>query len=287
MDFLKFKKKRKHAKAEEFVKEMQKIHEEAKAVLKKLQEEMKKYADRNRKKAVEYKERDRMLSMKDLMQQIRNKEMKKLTEKFVGPYKIKKIILENTVELELLVLMKIHLVVNVSRVAIERQKKISSHLVEIDIKKEYKVEKILNRRDVRGKLKYLVRQEVYMAKEDTCERLENLGNVIDLVEGFEKKIREEEIRKVQMRKEKGKKRVLNLEAEVFKRSKLLEKYTTKILFGQDDRKFEDKYLKKLERIWVGWKEKERQNLKGGCCHGTLEPLYFIFLFFFFNLFSLI
>jgi len=83
--------------------------------------------------------------------------MKKLTEKFVGPYKIKKIILENTVELELLVLMKIHLVVNVSRVAIERQKKISSHLVEIDIKKEYKVEKILNRRDVRGKLKYLVR----------------------------------------------------------------------------------------------------------------------------------
>jgi len=70
-----------------------------------------------------------------------------------------------------------------------------------------------------------------MAKEDTCERLENLGNVIDLVEGFEKKIREEEIRKVQMRKEKGKKRVLNLEAEVFKRSKLLEKYTTKILFG--------------------------------------------------------
>jgi len=70
-----------------------------------------------------------------------------------------------------------------------------------------------------------------MAKEDTCERLENLGNVMDLVEGFEKKIREEEIRKVQMRKEKGKKRVLNLEAEVFKRSKLLEKYTTKILFG--------------------------------------------------------
>ena len=100
---------------------------------------MKKYADRNRKEAVEYKERDRMLSMKDLMQQIRNKEIKKLIEKFVGPYKIKKIILENAVELELLVSMKIHLVVNVSRIAmyqkqVERQKKISSHLVEIDIK---------------------------------------------------------------------------------------------------------------------------------------------------------
>jgi len=33
---LKFKKKRKHAKAEEFVKEMKEMHEEAKAVLKKL-----------------------------------------------------------------------------------------------------------------------------------------------------------------------------------------------------------------------------------------------------------
>jgi len=71
---------------------------------------------------------------------------------------------------------------------------------------------------------------VYIAEKDTWERLENLGNVMDLVEEFEKKIREEEIRKVQMRKEKGKKRVLNLEAEIFKRSKLLEKYTTKILF---------------------------------------------------------
>jgi len=37
---------------------------------------------------------------------------------------------------------------------------------------------------------------------------------MDLVKGFEKKIREEEIRKVQMRKEKGKKRVLNLEGGI-------------------------------------------------------------------------
>jgi len=33
-----------------------------------------------------------------------------------------------------------------------------------------------------------------------------------------------------MRKKKRKERVLNLEAKVFKRSKLLEKYITKILF---------------------------------------------------------
>jgi len=52
--------------------------------------------------------------------------------------------------------------------------------------------------------------------------LENLGNVMDLVEDFEKKIREEEIRRVQIRKEKEMEKVLNLEAEVFRRSELPE-----------------------------------------------------------------
>ena len=40
---------------------------------------------------------------------------------------------------------------------------------------------------------------------------------------------------------------LNPEAEKFKRSKLLEKYIARILFGWNDKKFEDEYLKKLER----------------------------------------
>jgi len=41
---------------------------------------------------------------------------KKLTERFVEPYKIKRIVLPNVVELELLVTIKIYLVVNVSRI---------------------------------------------------------------------------------------------------------------------------------------------------------------------------
>ena len=49
---------------------------------------------------------------------------------------------------------------------------------------------------------------------------------------------------------------LNLEAEEFKRSELLEKYIVRILFGWDDKKFEDEYLKKLERNWARWKGKE-------------------------------
>jgi len=54
---------------------------------------------------------------------------------------------------------------------------------------------------------------------------------MDLVKEFEKEIREEEIKSVQTRKKKRKESVLSLKAEVFKRSKLLEKYMVKILFG--------------------------------------------------------
>ena len=47
--------------------------------------------------------------------------MKKLMEKFVEPYKIKKIISENTVKLKLLVLMKIHLVINISKMVLYQE----------------------------------------------------------------------------------------------------------------------------------------------------------------------
>jgi len=74
----------------------------------------------------------------------------------VEPYKI-----ENIVELELLVSIRIHPVVNVSRIVlyqeqVEDQKKIPSPLVEIDGEKKYEVNKILNRRNMRGKPKYLI-----------------------------------------------------------------------------------------------------------------------------------
>ena len=202
------------------------MYKEVKAMLTKSQTEIKKYVDRNRKEMVEYKVGDKvLLSTEDLMWQM---------EKFIGPYKIKKIISENMMELELPVLMKIHLMVNVSRIVlhqkqIEGQKKIPPP-VEIDGEKKYEVKKILNRRDVRGKLKYLFRWKEYTVKEDTWERLENLGDIIDLVENFEKEIREKEIKRVQTRKEKGKERALNPEAEVF-RSEILRKYIVKILFG--------------------------------------------------------
>ena len=114
----------------------------------------------------------------------------------MGPYKVKRIISSNVIELELPKSIKIHLVVNASRVRlykpqIEGQKRMPPKLVIIKEEKEFKVEKILNQRMVREKKKFLVRWKSYTAEEDTWENKENLENVKKLVKEFEKEYREE------------------------------------------------------------------------------------------------
>jgi len=110
-------KKGKYQRAEKFIKKMKRIQEEAKAALRKVQEEMKKYVDRKRGEVTDYKVGDLvMLSTKDLKYQMVSRRTEKLIERFVGPYRIKKIISLNAVELELPSTVKIHLVVNVSRI---------------------------------------------------------------------------------------------------------------------------------------------------------------------------
>ena len=74
-----------------------------------------------------------------------------------------------------------------------------------------------------------------------------MKNVIKKVEEFEKRRFDEEIQRIQVKK--GKKMKLNLEVEEFKRGKLLGRYTVKLLYGWDDKKFKEEYLKKLEKNW--------------------------------------
>jgi len=87
-------KKGKNEKAEEFAREMKERHEEARAVLVRSQEEMKRQAERV---------------------------TKKLMEKFIGPYVVRNIVLENVIELELLASLRIHPVVNVGRIVKYRE----------------------------------------------------------------------------------------------------------------------------------------------------------------------
>jgi len=102
-----------------------------------------------------------MPSTKDLKYQMVGRRTEKLMERFVGPYKVKKIVSANTVELELPSMIKIHPVVNISRICryigqVERQRKEQPAPVIIEGEEEWKVKRILNKQWIIEKDKYLV-----------------------------------------------------------------------------------------------------------------------------------
>jgi len=92
---------------------------------------------------------------------MKGRQLEKLTERFVGSYQVKRINSANAIELELPSTIKIHPVVNVSRVCrykdqVQGQKKERLAPVVIEREEEYEVEKVLNKKKFRGKDQYLV-----------------------------------------------------------------------------------------------------------------------------------
>ena len=87
---------------------------------------------------------------------------KKLIERYVGLYVIEEVVSSNAVKLRLPSSMRIHLVVNVSWIVcykeqVRGQKKEEGKPVEIEKVEEWEVEKILNKKKMRGVVKYLIR----------------------------------------------------------------------------------------------------------------------------------
>ena len=70
---------------------------------------------------------------------------------------------------------------------------------------------------------------------------------MEKVEEFKKERFEEEIQRIRLKK--GKEITLNLETEEFKREELPGRYIAKLLYGWNDKKFDEEYLKKLEKNW--------------------------------------
>ena len=120
----------------EFVKRMKKVHKEAEAVLRKIQKEIKRYTDRGRKETEKWKKGDWvLLSTKDLV--FKKRPSKKLMERYVGPYTIEEVVSSNAVKLRLPSSMRIHLVVNISRIVrykeqVKGQKKEEGKPVEVE-----------------------------------------------------------------------------------------------------------------------------------------------------------
>jgi len=184
--------KGKYKGVEKIMTRIKEIQKEAKAVLGKAQEEIKKYADRKREEVDEYKVGDLvMLSTKDLKYQMASKRTEKLIERFIGSYKVKKIILANAVELELPSTIRIHPVVNVSRIhkyigQVEEQKKEQLVSVITEREEKWEVKRILNKQRIREKNKYLVQWKGFTAESDTWEGKENLENTKEAIEEYEK-----------------------------------------------------------------------------------------------------
>jgi len=151
---------------------------------------------------------------------------KKLTERFVGPYKVKKVVSSNTVKLELPSIVKIHLVVNVSRIRryieqVEGQKKEQLAPVIIKGEEEWEVEQILNKRKVRGKDKYLVHWKGFTAESDTWKGRENLENAKEAIKEFKKEYWQDIEDVAQQEREE----------RMFRQEELLGRFMAKKLYG--------------------------------------------------------
>ena len=121
--------------------------------------------------------------------------------------------------------------------------------MEVEGVEEWEVEKILNKKKIRGVEKYLVQWKVFIAEGDIWERRENLKNVEELIEEFEQggvEVRQQE--KVERKKE----------VDEYKRIELPGKYMVKLLYGWDDKEFEEEYLKKLEKNWKRWENDKKE-----------------------------
>ena len=250
-------KKGKVESATESVERMKKVHEEAEAALKKTQEEIERYTDRSRKETEKWEKGDRvLLSTKDLV--FKERPARKLMEQYVRLYVIEEIVSSNEVKLRLPSSMRIHPVINVSQIVwykeqVKGQKKEEGKPIEVEKIEEWEVEKILNKRKIRGVEKYLVQWKGFTAEGDTWGRKKDLKNAVKVLGEFEGRMNSEIRRqeKIEMAEERN-----------FRRGELPGKFMAKILYGWDDKKFEEKYLKKLEKNWKRWKE-DRQIDESG------------------------
>ena len=218
----------------EFAERMKKVHEEAGVALKRTQEEMKRYVDHSRRETEEWKKGDRMLlSTKDLV--FKERPVRKLMERYVGLYEIEEVVSSNVVKLQLPTSMRIHPVVNVSWIVqykeqVKGQKKEDRKPIVVEGAKEWEVERILNKKKIRGVEKYLVWWKGFTVEEDIWERKENLKNAREALGEFEGRMN------VEIRRQE---KIDMMEERDFRRGELLGKFTVKMLYGWDDGKFEE------------------------------------------------
>ena len=175
--------------AEELTKQMEETLEQTKENIEKAKARMKRQADRHRSQAPDYKIGDKVwLSTENLKLAHASK---KLTERWLGPYDITKHIGDNAIELRLPRSMKIHPVVNISRVKpykehLEGQPTFKPGPVQVteDREIEFEVETIIDSRWKGRHLEYLVHWKGYSDEDRTWEPKGNLANASEAIKDF-------------------------------------------------------------------------------------------------------
>jgi len=119
-----------------------------------------------------------------------------------------------------------------------------------------KVEKILNKWQIRGKNKYLVWWKGFTAKSDTWKRKENLENTKEAVEGFEREYRKdiEDVRRQEKEDNRG----------IFARGELPRIFMAKKLFGWSDKRYNKEYWRRLEKNWRRYKGGQMRGRRTIC-----------------------
>jgi len=103
------------------------------------------------------------------------------------------------------------------------------------------VEKILNKRTIRGKEKFLVRWKGYTVEEDTWKNRENLGNVKELVEDFEREYGKE-VEELRWQEQEEEKKEFSHE--------LPREFTARILYGWRRKRYEKEREKRWDKNWL-------------------------------------
>ena len=187
--------------AEQFATTMQDTLTQTKANLEKAQQRMKVQADKHRSEAPKYKIGDKVwLSTENLRL---TRASKKLSERWLGPYDITKLVGTNAVKLHLPRSMRIHPVVNISRVRpykepLEGQIAVRPGPVNVteDRDEEYEVDYVVDVRRKGRNTEYLVHWKGYTKEDRTWEPKGNLANAVDAIALFHERNPRVELRMV-------------------------------------------------------------------------------------------
>ena len=188
-----------HRRQPDAAQRIQQLHRDlelAKEHLLKAQQRQATYADRHRRE-VSFKVGDEvLLSTAHLKLQGGGDRTAKFAYKYIGPFKIKRVVNSNAYELELPRQLQIHPVLNVSRLKAYHDGREEFPLrARADTRPppaatssdgdEYEVESILAKRGSGARTEYLVRWRGWPTWEATWERRSNLAGATDAVDAFE------------------------------------------------------------------------------------------------------